>query len=229
MLKFLKPSILPVAIALLLLTGGRVSAQCTAAGRTDVEFIDKEQVTNDAQVAQFVARLNTLYGIESEYSYYNDVRAPNCYSLPQDGQLYLGVNFIKTCGSELELAYVLAHQYGHLHQFIAGGTSLFGNGHSKRDGELQADFMAGYALTALGMVNATNYNTLLAKAWLIGDPLGAWQNPEAHGSVKERSTATRLGVQHTADGLEPAYIWFYENFDQVPRTGASAGAAPRKK
>ena len=81
----------------------------------------------------------------------------------------------------------------------------------------------------IGMINATNYNTLLAKAWGIGDPLGAWQNPEAHGTVKERSTATRLGVQHTADGLEPAYIWFYENFDQVPNSGASAGAAPRKK
>lgn len=212
-------SIKRLTLLLLLITGGGgfyTRAQCALMDPSETptgnDVLDESSVPFDALVRRLVGQLNQFYGLSCEYRYYDDSAAHNARADQQDGNLYLGINFMTEIAQGRNslpgMCYVIAHEMGHAYQFRHPQRSLLSR---DRYGELQADFLAGYALARLGYVGLGTYRQVLQQAWAIGDPDGRWQDPDAHGSSGERAADTAAGMQRQGEPLSSVYAWAYYN------------------
>lgn len=144
-------------------------------------------------------------------SYWNGREDPGCDGTPSgpnnaqycsvdnsiawDGRWMLG-DFYDRVGDPAVM-FVLAHEYGHLVQDRLGIFEKFDRTIEK---ELQADCLAG---AWFGAVNAkfarltrSDYRSLYTGVLDVSDPRGLpWQNPQAHGTARQRDFALDLGAR----------------------------------
>jgi predicted metalloprotease len=158
-------------------------------------------------------------------SYWNPATTPTCEGKPEernnaeycddpdsiawDGRWIGG--FYDKLGPPA-VTFILAHEYGHLVQDRIG---TFGKYPYQIEEELNADCLAG---AFLGQVNANlyrftraDYQSLYDSVLDVADPRGLpWQNPEAHGTANQRSTAIDFGARRGAlacvQRLKPGFL-----------------------
>jgi predicted metalloprotease len=112
-----------------------------------------------------------------------------------DGRWMLG-SFYDRVG-DAAVMFVLAHEYGHLVQDRIGILEKFDVTIEK---ELQADCLAGAWFGAVNAkvarLNRADYAALYNAIFDVADPRGLpWQNPQAHGTAKQRDFAFNLGAR----------------------------------
>lgn len=202
-------------------------AQCGSGGFAAGPVLPNAQPPYGQAVENIVNKLNQLYGYQSSYFYYDDSANNNAYASRQDGNVYLGINFLTNAIQGPEgipgIYCIIAHEFGHLYQYNNRQASLLGDRRGVRYGELQADFLAGYTLVQLGYISADTYQGILLHSWNAGDPTGAWRDATAHGTTTERVNDTYLGMQHGGEQLDAAYRWAYQYLPPPPDNSALRG------
>lgn len=104
------------------------------------------------------------------------------------GDLYRNVG-------DAAVAFLLAHEYGHLVQQRLGIVNKFP---LTIEGELNADCLAGAWLgdvdSNVQRLSTVDFDALDLGVLIVADPRGVpWQNPTAHGTASERRRALLLG------------------------------------
>jgi predicted metalloprotease len=158
-------------------------------------------------------------------SYWNQATTPDCNGKPEernnaeycdepdsigwDGR-WIGGLYQQLGGPAV--TFILAHEYGHLVQDRIG---TFGTFPYQIEEELNADCLAG---AFMGQVNANlyrltraDYRSLYTSVLDVADPRGLpWQNPEAHGTAKQRAAALDFGAKRGAlacvKKLKPGFL-----------------------
>lgn len=130
-------------------------------------------------------------------------------SIGWDGR-WIGKFYEKLGGPAV--TFILGHEYGHLVQDRIG---TFGKFPYQIEEELNADCLAG---AFMGQINArlyrfsnADYQSIYDGVLDVADPHGLpWQNPEAHGTAKQRSYAIDLGARRGAlacvKKLKPGFL-----------------------
>ena len=95
------------------------------------------------------------------------------------------------------VAFLLAHEYGHLVQNRVGVENDF---ELTIEAELNADCLAGAWFGAvdenIARLDDRDYDALYGGVLNVADPKGLpWQNPQAHGTASERRRALSLGAR----------------------------------
>ena len=192
----------------LLLLPYSVFSQCAVnAPSSRFDIISKNSIPYLEQVDDMFERMMEVFGLDCNYYFYDDSGAPNATALTDDGNIYLGVNFLEQSfqrGAGITGVYfIMAHEMSHLWQFENPDEHLADIDGTVRYSELQADFMAGYLLAKLGVVNSYNYRQLLTQVWSMGD--NNWKNSATHGTPTERIMDTHLGITNFRKSVEDAY------------------------
>lgn len=122
------------------------------------------------------------------------------------GWVYASNSFLaglRTSGSGMPGAYVLAHEFGHEIQ------GVFGVPQTTQLKELQADCLAGYYLGSLvcrGVVTQADVKVTLATACIIadgtGDPIG---DLDTHGTCDQRASAVANGMSGYLSGEDALF------------------------
>ncbi len=160
--------------------------------------------------------LGTAFGVRPGLSYFNDRGAPNALATPdtflgkQDGSVLFGIILAKlemqaninSLGGGLMI--ILAHEWAHIYQFKRRLKAPVPKM------ELQADFMAGWYLTAriinqIGFYGTPaqqqgNLEILVASQSLFNKGDYQFNNPQHHGTPKQRYRAMELGMQLALEG-----------------------------
>jgi uncharacterized protein len=111
------------------------------------------------------------------------------------GQTGLTIPFYDKVGIGA-VAFILAHEYGHLIQHDLGTYSKF---QFNIERELNADCLAGAFLSSVRgtgiRFDQRDINTIEKGVFISGDEPGTpWQNPQAHGSPAQRQSALSVGI-----------------------------------
>ncbi|MBK5111663.1 MAG: neutral zinc metallopeptidase [Thermoleophilia bacterium] len=125
---------------------------------------------------------------------------PTTDSISWDG--YWVYNGLYRKLGETAVAFLLAHEYGHLVQKRLGIINKFP---LTIEGELNADCLAGAWMTGVDrkLFRFTNadFESLYLGILAVADPGGVpWTNPAAHGTARERRRAVIVGADHGLDG-----------------------------
>jgi hypothetical protein len=147
------------------------------------------------------------YAMPAGFYWYNEEVPSNCgatslnnaFFCPADRTIWFHYDFLLTLYNNIgdyAAAHVLAHEWGHLVQFLLGvdnqGFTIFT--------ELQADCFAGvFAAFAAnsGYLDQGDVQEAVVITYQLGDPAGfPWFEFNAHGTSDERVAAFALGFDH---------------------------------
>jgi predicted metalloprotease len=117
------------------------------------------------------------------------------------GQTGLTIPFYRDVGVDA-VAFVLAHEYGHLIQQDLG---IYDDFQYDIERELSADCLAGDFLASVRgtgiSFDQSDIRTIERAIFIAGDEPGTpWQNPNAHGSPAQRTHALSVGINDGAAG-----------------------------
>ena len=159
----------------------------------------------DYALAQTLSDLTDTFGVLPGFAYYDDHTAENAYATSArrlgkpDGTVLFGRRFLqsllaKGSNSEVAVAAICAHEFGHIAQFKSGMVDRLLEGQrTVKRAELHADFLAGY-YAGMRKLRRPDYPAAVFAAGLYGlqsSPAAA----QAHGSNKERAEAITRGFE----------------------------------
>jgi len=133
------------------------------------------------------------------------------------------VDTILSTGSDLPVAGILAHEWGHQVQFGYGWMNQAAP--SVRSSELEADAFSGYYMGLVKRWAGPELNTYFQRLFSLGDY--QFNDPGHHGTPNERVAAGALGMQAAANAIYNNTPYNYEQLHQI--FTASIGTAILKE
>jgi hypothetical protein len=138
----------------------------------------------------------------------------NAVSLPQRFIL-VGINLVNdaiiSTGSDLPIAGVLAHEWGHQAQFTFGWMNAQTS--TVRPTELEADAFSGYYMAMAKGWAGPQLNTYFNYLFLLGDY--QFNDPGHHGTPNERVAAGTLGLSVANQALQTNNRMSYQQLHAV--------------
>ncbi|MED5619888.1 ImmA/IrrE family metallo-endopeptidase [Ideonella sp. BN130291] len=158
------------------------------------------------------------------FAFLSDCDSPNAYANPNNMAVLFGTTLAAQTyskyGTPLPLWQVLAHEFGHMMQFVYGASWL--NSGTAAPRELEADMFSGfYLIYAKAFVSPAEMQTSLQQAFSIGDY--AYNNQNHHGTPLQRMAAVVAGgkvaneyfagaIPQTVDAMRQR---FYQELRQI--------------
>lgn len=199
----------------LFFNSNRLLSQCLKAGAGDsyATGITKSSGNSnvDNQIRNFVEKINGIFGTSAEFAFYDDSEGSNAYASREDRNIYIGLNFLsQTLNSRAGMtgvAFLLGHELAHVYQFNTEEDNKFMTEDLVKNAELQADFLAAYAISKLGLINSSNYQLMLSQAMDVGDIF--FKDQTHHGTPSERKASAIWGFYKRDVSLADAYDQSY--------------------
>lgn len=190
----------------------------------------------DAGLDREIIVLKNYFGVNPAVYTYQDGNSPNAFATTErignhpfrDGTVALGTTLVKSLLDKFRgtsqismgdhaVVGVLAHEFGHIGYFKAGGPRL----QQVKPSELHADFLAGWytGIRAVQLPGQVNLQESAKQMFDIGDT--NFNDPNHHGTSQERLSAYVAGVNLSVNSR--ATVTYVQAFQQASRfVGLSA-------
>lgn len=147
----------------------------------------------DAAVAQDLLNLRQFFAVYPTFSFFDECSPENMNALAfSQGHIllgrYLAAEF-SSAGSTLPVIAILAHEFGHIHQFANG---WFNQGPTVREHELEADAFAGFYGGLVKGWGGESLDAYYQALFAVGD--FNFNHPSHHGTPVQRLAAGGLGL-----------------------------------
>jgi hypothetical protein len=152
-------------------------------------------------VAQDLPLLGQFFGVFPTFSWFDECEATNMNALAFPGGHILFGRFMahefSAGGSVLPVIAILAHEFGHMHQFANG---WYAQGPTVREFELEADAFSGFYGAMMKGWGGEDLNAYYQALFSVGD--FNYNDPNHHGTPVQRLAAGALGLLVAIDVLQ---------------------------
>ncbi len=178
-------------------TGGTVGRLMTSSGNAELDQANQREGL----------ALISKFGVRPSGFFFDDSAGKNAYATSQkhspngpDGTIVMGLALIQSelnrdGGAGLAVPAIMAHEFAHVVQFKRSSRL------SVKEKELQADYLAGWYLGNRWIY--TDVQSAFSAFFEMGDY--QFNNPDHHGTPKQRLSAIQAGFKSTKQTFENAY------------------------